>query len=222
MKSFKKIIGLLVMIFIAIPILFGIIWAVGITKAAGSPEFFSDITREVIAQVPDLVDEILEAMQEEGFTTDENTLEWLKAITETDTSPKELMEETGLLDRLRDELSTSLLGVGDLMRGKKGPEKITFNMGPLKQALQHKAMDRYMMNLISGFPPCPVDEIGVLAKPDSGNATFTFPPPCQPDPMFIEEALKIWRNEMAKKYPIKWRFSSMIAFGPVVLIRLEP
>ena len=216
MNSFKKIIGLLIMISIAMPLLFTAIWIIGITKAAGSPEFLSDIPKEVIAQVPDLVDEILEAMQEEDFTTDKNAREWLKAITETDTSPKELMEETGILNRLRDELSTSLIGVGNLMRGKMGPGKITFNMGPLKQAFQHKAMDRYMMNLITGFPSCPVDEIGVWAKPGSGNATFTFPPPCQPDPMFIEEALKIWRNEMAKKIPDKVEVFKYDRFWPRV------
>ena len=92
------------MIFIAMPLLFAIIWAVGITKAVSSPEFLSDIPQEVIAQVPDLVDEMLAAMQEEDFSTDENAREWLKAITETDTSPKELMEETGLLNWLQDEL----------------------------------------------------------------------------------------------------------------------
>ena len=214
MNSFKKIIGLLVMIFIAMPLLFAIIWAVGITKAVGSPEFLSDIPQEVITQVPDLVDEMLAAMQEEDFSTDENAREWLKAITETDTSPKELMEETGLLNRLQDELSTSLLGIGDLMRGEMGPGKITLNMEPLKQVLQHKAMDRYMMNIISGFPPCQIDEIGVWANPDSGDAIFTFLPPCQPDPMIIEEALNIWRNEVAEKIPDKVEVFQYVRFWP--------
>jgi hypothetical protein len=214
MNSFKKIIGLLVMIFIAMPLLFAIIWAVGITKAVGSPEFLSDIPQEVIAQVPDLVDEILAAMQEEDFSTDENAREWLEAITETDTSPKELMEETGLLNWLQDELSASLRDIGDILRGEMRPREITLDMRPLKQVLQHKAMDRYMMNIISGFPPCQVDEIGVWAKPDSGDAIFTFPPPCQPDPMIIEEALKIWRNEVAEKIPDKVGVFQYVRFWP--------
>jgi len=98
MNSVRKIVGVLIMLFFAIPILFGIIWAVGITKAVVSPEFLSDMPREVIAEVPQFVDEMLETMQEEDFTTNENARAWLKAISEAGTSPKELMEEIGLLD----------------------------------------------------------------------------------------------------------------------------
>ena len=48
MNSLRKIIGVFIMLFFALPLLFGIIWAVGTTKAVVSPEFLSDMPREII------------------------------------------------------------------------------------------------------------------------------------------------------------------------------
>ncbi|MFC2155861.1 hypothetical protein ACFLRB_05175 [Acidobacteriota bacterium] len=201
MNSVRKIIGVLIMLFFALPILFGIIWAVGMTKAVVSPEFLSDMPRELIAEVPQFVDDMLEAMQEEDFTTNENARAWLKAISEAGTTPKELMEEIGLLDWLQNELSASLQDVGDILRGEMEPKQITLNMRPLKQALQHKEIDRYIMNLLKKFPPCDLDQVGSWQGSDWDDDMFDSLPACQPDPLIVSEALDEWRDDIGYDIP---------------------
>ena len=52
MDAVRKIIGLVLIVFFGLPILFGMIWAVGLIKATVSPEFLTDLPRQVIAEVP--------------------------------------------------------------------------------------------------------------------------------------------------------------------------
>jgi len=47
-------------LFIGLPILFAVIWAVGITRAAVSPELVSDLPKEIIEEVPSIVEEVFE------------------------------------------------------------------------------------------------------------------------------------------------------------------
>ncbi len=196
MNSFRKIVGIVLMVFIAVPVLIGVIWAVGITRAVVSPELLSDMPREVIAEIPDLVDEMLAAMQAEDFTTDENARQWIKAISEAETSPKELMEEIGLLSWLQNELSSSLQEIGEILRGEVKPMEITLNMRPLKKALQHKAIDRYVTEIISRFPPCDVEQLEEWQHPDYGHHELISLPACQPDPLIVQEALAEWRQDV--------------------------
>ena len=179
------------MVFIALPTLFGIIWAVGITKAVVSPEFLSDMPREIIAEIPQHVDEMIKEMQDEDFTGDDDARAWIKAIARADTSPKELMEEIGLLNWLQNELSASLQDIGDILRGEMEPKQITLNMRPLKQALQHKAIDRYIMKLTENFPPCELEQLEEWR--DEHDDSF---PACRPDPRIVEEVLRDWRADV--------------------------
>lgn len=201
MNSVRKIIGVLIMVFIAIPVLFGVIWAVGITKAVVSPEFLSDMPREFIEEVPEFVDDMLEAMQEEDFTANENYRAWLKAITEASTTPKELMEEIGLLDWLQNELSASLQDIGDILRGDMKPQEITLNMRPLKQALKHKAIDQYILGLLQKFPPCDLDQVEAWQDSYIDGDLFDSLPACQPDPLIVSEALTEWRDDIEYDIP---------------------
>lgn len=191
MDSFRKIIGVLFMVFIALPTLFAVIWAVGMTKAVVSPEFLSDMPREIIKEIPQHVDEMIKEMQDEEFTTDQDARAWIKAIAQADTSPKELMEEIGLLNWLQNELSASLQDLGDILRGEIEPKQITLNMRPLKEALQHKAIDRYIMKLIENFPPCGLEQLEEWRDEHDDSL-----PACRPDPQIVEEALREWRRDV--------------------------
>ncbi len=198
MDSVRKIFGVLIIVFIALPILFGIVWAVGVTKAVVSPEFLSDMPREMIEKVPSMVDEMLETMQEEDFPRNENERAWIKAIKDADTSPKELMAEIGLLDWLENELSTSFRDIGEILRGNMEPKRITLNLRPLKKALQHKAIETYIMSLVRNFPPCDVDDLETWRRSDPGDDLFGSLPACQPDPLIVTEALAEWRSDIEK------------------------
>jgi hypothetical protein len=52
MDTARRLIGLLLIVFLGLPTLFGIIWAVGMIKASVSAEFLTDLPREIIADLP--------------------------------------------------------------------------------------------------------------------------------------------------------------------------
>ena len=73
MNIFRKIIGLLMIIFLGLPLIFGIIWAVGLTKAAVSPEFVTEFPQKIIAEIPIILDEVFEEAQEKNMISNPNT-----------------------------------------------------------------------------------------------------------------------------------------------------
>lgn len=154
MDVFRKSIGVLIIIFIGIPTLLGIIWAVGVTKAVVTPEFLSDLPREIIEKVPGMVDEVLEEVDREDLVDDPNARAWVKAVVGAETSFKGLLRKTGLLDWLENELATSLKKLGDMLRGEIPPRTIVLNLRPLKEALRHEAIKEYFIDLLKQLPPC--------------------------------------------------------------------
>jgi len=195
MNIARKIIGLFVIIFLGLPLLFGIIWAVGLTKASVSPEFLSDLPQKIIAEVPDKANEIFRDARDERFITDPNTRAWFDAVAKTGISPKELMEKTGLLEWMRGELSGSIEQLGLTLRGERRPRPIVIDLQPLKAALLSPEMDRFLDEMLKNLPPC--DERGLTAWTEiaaQGRAHRELPA-CVPDPTIAKAVIL---NERAK------------------------
>lgn len=133
MNVVRKSIGALIIIFVAIPVLIGIIWAVGVTKAAVSPEFLSDLPREVIEKVPNMIDDIVDEIDREDMVMDADGREWVWAIAKAETSPKELLGKVGILHWLENEVSRSLREMGEMLRGERPFRTIVLDMRPLKK-----------------------------------------------------------------------------------------
>ncbi|MBN1274592.1 MAG: hypothetical protein JXB26_20210 [Candidatus Aminicenantes bacterium] len=188
----KKVMGLLIIVLFGFPLLFGVVWAVGLTRAAVSPEFLSDMPQEIIAEIPDLVDEAFEEAQREDVITDDEARLWIKAAADTGISPKDLMRETGLLDWMENELSDSLYELGEMLRGKMRPRPIAINFRPLKEALLHEKIDEYMVKILENLPPC--DESGNQRWLDAATDHEDLPP-CRPD---MDIAREVIRNERLK------------------------
>lgn len=181
MNTARRLIGLLLIVFFGLPILFGIIWAVGMIKASVSAEFLTDLPREIIADIPDKADEIFREAQDEEVILDDNTRAWFRAAAETGISPRELMEKTGLLEWLDGELSDSLRQIGRVLRGERRPRPITIDLRPLQEALLHPEVDRFLEETLKNLPPC--DESGEmrwaeLAIRDHRHREL---PACRPD-----------------------------------------
>jgi hypothetical protein len=189
MNTARRLIGLLLIIFLGLPTLFGIIWAVGMIKASVSAEFLTDLPREIIADVPDKADEIFREAQDEQVIADANTRAWFQAAAKTGISPRELMEKTGLLQWLDGELSDSLRQIGQVLRGERRPRPITIDLRPLQAALLHPEVDRFLEETLKNLPPC--DERGQmlwgeLAIRDIRHHEI---PACQPDLATAKTAL---------------------------------
>ncbi|MGB8951160.1 MAG: hypothetical protein WCC06_00640 [Candidatus Aminicenantales bacterium] len=195
MHTLRKIIGWLIVIILGLPLLFGIIWAVGLIKATVSPEFVSDLPREIISDVPRMMDDFFQAAQDEATITDPNTRLWLQAVSKTGLSPTELMEKTGLLSWMQDELSNSLKEIGQVLRGERKPQSIVINLRPLKNALLHPEVDRFLEETLRNLPPC--DEEGQKQWQEfaAGYSHKDELPACRPD---LEMAKDVLRNERMK------------------------
>jgi hypothetical protein len=155
MDVVRKSIGVLIIIFIGIPVLFGVIWAVGVTRAVVSPEFLSDLPQEIIQKIPAMIDEVLAEVDREDMVTDPNERAWVKAVATAKTSPRELLGQIGLTDWMQNELSVKFQQMGKMLRGEIPLEPMTLNLRPLKTALRHEAIKVYLVDLLKNLPPWP-------------------------------------------------------------------
>ncbi|MFB0564376.1 MAG: hypothetical protein ACETWK_01690 [Candidatus Aminicenantaceae bacterium] len=190
MNPLRKVIGLLIIIFIGLPVLFGVIWVVGVTKAAVSPEFVSELPREIIDDIPDLVEEVFLEAQDERAIADEDTRAWFQAAAKTGISPRELMRKIGLLDWLENELSESLYDVGEILRGERRPRTVVFDLIPLKSAFFHEESIQYLKVLIQNLPPCDYEEEEVWERAEDGESELFTLPPCRPDMALAEKIIR--------------------------------
>jgi len=188
MDALRKSIGVLIIIFLGIPTLVGIIWTVGATKAVVSPEFLSDLPREIIEKIPDMMDEVLEEVDREDMLTDPNNRAWVKAVVEAETSPKELLGKIGLLDWLENELSVSLKQMGEMLRGEIPTRTIELNLRPLKQALKHEAIKEYLVDLLKNLPPCDQDQVEQWKDAAEYPRDLEDLPACRPADLDLESA----------------------------------
>jgi len=192
MVVIRKILGALIILLFALPTLFGIIWAVGLTKAAISPEFVSDIPQQIIEETPVLLEEIFKDAQDRDFVSDENTRRWFRTAAEVGASPRKLLEETGMQDWMKNELSASLTKVGDILRGDRRARTIAIDLVPLKAALRHEAIDRYLEEILDRLPLCNEDEMDEWMEAYDRDINLFELPACRPD---IDLALSVFRAE---------------------------
>ena len=180
MKQTRTIFGLLIMILFAVPILFGVIWAVGFTQAVVSQKTLSQLPGEVIAEIPELLDGMMLAARDENSDMDYETRTWLNAMAGADTAPRDVMKETGLSDWLQKELSASLSLIGDILNGRSDARDVWLDMRPLKSALAHPAMERWLAQVLERLPDCSPGESAAWERVLRGDGPGDSLPACRP------------------------------------------
>ncbi len=201
MNQTRTILGLLIMIFFAIPALFGIIWAVGLTQAVVSQKMLSELPQEIIAEIPNLVDGVLLAAKDENIDMHPEGRIWLQAAAKVAQSPRELLEETGLNDWLQKELSETLSTVSDILNGKTEARNVWLDLRPLKQALNHPAMERYLMQLVENLPVCTSEQIRSWEQKIQDHGNYNDLPPCRPEASTSIDAVASIRNNFTREIP---------------------
>jgi hypothetical protein len=222
MTAVRKIIALLIVVFIGLPILFGVIWVVGLTKATVSSEFISELPQEIIAEIPDIAEEIFVEGQDERVIRDENTRAWFKAAADAGVSPKRFMADIGLLDWLEYELSDSLDEVGEILRGERRARPITIDLRPLKDILMRDEIDDYLMRILDELPPC--DEEGERQWVQIGRWGLEDRelPACRPDMEIAREALMEWRMDAVTEMDNEVEIFEDVEFVPFGLSSALP
>lgn len=190
MDVVRKSIGVLIILFIGGPILFGVIWAVGVTRAVVSPEFLSDLPREIIQKVPEMINEILVEVNREDMVKDPNTRAWVKAAANAETSPKELLKKTGLLDWMQNELSVKFQEVGKMLRGEIPLKPVVMDLRPLKNGLHDQAIKEYLMEVMKNLPVCEGIQQEEWAAAAENPEPLKDLPACRPAGMDINTSTK--------------------------------
>lgn len=222
MTVVRKIIALLIIALIGLPILFGVVWVVGLTKATVSSEFISELPQEIIREIPDIAEEIFEEGQNERVIRDKSTRMWFRAAAEAGVSPKQLMADIGLLDWLEYELAESLDEVGEVLRGERRARSITINLRPLKDILMRDEIDQYLMRVLEELPPC--DEEGERQWIQIGRWGLEDRelPACRPDMEVAKEALTEWRMDAVTDMENEVEIFEDIDFIPFGMSRALP
>ncbi len=181
MNQIRIILGLFIMIFIAIPVLFGVIWAVGFTQAALSQKTLTELPGEIIAEVPEVLDGMLLAARDENSDMDYDTRTWLNAIAGAGATPKEILKETGLNDWLEKELTASLAAVGNILNGRSSARNVWLDMRPLKSAFSHPAMERWLTEVMEKLPVCSSGQSEAWERVLRNESHYDSLPPCHPE-----------------------------------------
>lgn len=206
MNQTRTVLGLLVMIFFAIPLLFGIIWAVGLTQAMVSSKMLSELPREIIAEIPAIVDGVLLAAKDNNIELDPESRTWLTAVAGVATTPKELLKETGLNDWLEKELSESLRTVGDILNGKTEARNVWLDLRPLKQALNHPAMELYITQVLEKLPVCSPEQVKTWERIMQDQDHYDALPACRPEAALNINAAASIRSSFTRDIPDEVNF----------------
>ncbi|HEX7502422.1 MAG TPA: hypothetical protein VF451_03285 [Acidobacteriota bacterium] len=201
MNQTRTILGLLIMIFFAVPILFGVIWAVGLTQAVISQKTLSELPGEVIAEIPDLLDGMILAARDENSDMDYDTRTWLNAIAGARSTPKEVLQETGLNSWLKKELSGSLRSIGDILNGRSDARDVWLDMRPLKAAFSHPAMERWLSQVLEKLPACSSGQTQVWERIMLSTSPYDALPPCRPENTTGIAAAAVIRDRITRDIP---------------------
>ncbi|MBU4268381.1 MAG: hypothetical protein KJ808_05985 [Acidobacteria bacterium] len=212
MNQTRTILGLIIMIFFAIPVLFGIIWAVGLTQAVVSQKTLSELPGEIIAEIPDLLDGMVLAARDENSDLDYDSRTWLTAMDGASPTPGELMKETGLNDWLEKELSGSLRTLGDILNGKTAARDIWLDMRPLKAVFNHPTMERWLSQVMEKLPPCSASQAGDWERFLLKENRYDPLPPCRPMAGQQTTAIALIRSHITRDIPDQINLSENTRF----------
>ena len=194
MNVLRKIFGALILLFLGMPILFGIIWGVGIAKGALSSQFYKDLPQMIVTEIPELVNDLIEKAKEnpDDPEIDEESRKWLTAMAKVGIPTKEVMEKAGFTKWFEEDLSDSMYLLGKVLSGETEIRSIKLNLRPLKAAITGDYLSDYLAKLIKNLPPCSkTEEEEWLVKIENFREN---PPTCNPTSL-SEEKIK----ELIKK-----------------------
>jgi len=189
----RRVFALLIVVFLGLPTLFAAIWAVGLTRAALSPELLADLPHRVVSQLPELADDLVAAAEDGRTQVDPDSRTWLRAIARSPMKLDEALHRSGLSAWAEGELSDSLTRFGQVLRGRADPDEATLDLRPLKVALQSEALVTFSAGVTSSLPPC--DAGGQVRWQNVMETGCGEIPPCRPPEGTVAMT---WKNTVAR------------------------
>lgn len=207
MVAFKKVFGFCLIAFLGVPLLFGMIWAFGLAKAVTSPDFISNLPREILEDLPVVVEEISNDLESHCLGLDDEGRIWLKAYRDRGTDLNRIVRETGMERWVQNEVRNAFLEVGDVLRGERKADTVELDLRPLKNALRSPVLLDEMVAVIERLPPCsPVDEVWWQEQLERAVVSEGRTPlklkPCRPSSLEgIRETLSLYLEREVKDIP---------------------
>ncbi len=216
-----KFIGVLLLILLGIPLLIGVIFASGLTRAATSPDFYSDLAGKVIRRMPEMIDKSFAAARQPGAVSDPNARAWIEAMAKAETSFPKMLELTGIQGWLQDEVALKVARVGEVVAGKAHPGEISLDMRPLKKALVSDEMGAYLNQVLAQLPDC--DAAGIERwKQRAISQRHEKPlPACNPGAEVIDQRsqwMTAWLGQIPDQKPM---FAGHAVSEPVIFDALH-
>jgi hypothetical protein len=198
MHSFRRIVGALIIVFVGLPLLFAITWAVGLTRAAMSPKLISEVPEKIIGAMPGIIDEVVREGQNPDVVRDPEARAWLLALSKSGTSVNDILAKTGVTAWMQGELKTALAEVGDVLKGVRSPRRITIDLRPLKKSLLDPRFGDFALGVLANLPPC--DEAASARWIEAARGGFDHArlPACRPVDMAVAaSAVKAEQDRVA-------------------------
>ncbi len=218
MNVLRKIIGALVLLFVGIPILFGIIWGVGVAKGALSSHFYRELPQIISSEIPNIVDELIEEVRENPTSSDmdEQSKRWLEAIYKTGVPFKVVMKESGLTSWFEEDFSDSMYLLGKVISGKADYKPVYLSLEKLKKAISSDYLADYLSTVVKNLPPCSQTEEKFWALEVSKKDFIDNFPDCNPqkiDKKSLKEFFKSSLQMKVKEIPEKVDLLSDYSMG---------
>jgi len=207
MSPLRKTIGFLIAALIGIPVLFATILAVGVSNAVVTPEVMSDLPREIIAELPSAIDELYTALETDEDIDDEKTRIIVDSMKRTGIKPRKIMDDSGVFEWLKGELSESIRQFGEVLRGERNPDPILLNMKPLKDSILHNSVTSYLKSVVSNLPECrdiEIEEWKRIAFKNDWSDGFDLDefPTCRPAGLEItDDLIKMFQLRAIEEMP---------------------
>jgi len=201
MDVLRKIIGALVLLFIGIPILFSIIWGVGIAKGILSSNSYKEIPQFIASEMPELINELIEEakINPDSSELDDESRMWLKAMAKTGIPFKEVMIQTGLKEWLDEDFSDSMYLLGKILSGERKYAPIYLNLDKLKKAISSDYLAEYLAKVVKNLPSCNSTEEKFWTKGLSEGNFLDSLPDCSPKSTDIKTLKKLFKNSLIAK-----------------------
>jgi len=188
MHSFRRIVGALIIVFVGLPLLFAITWAVGLTRAAMSPKLISGVPEKIIGALPGIIDEVVREGQNPDVIRDPEARAWLLALSKSGTSVNDLLAKTGVTAWMQGELKIALGEMGEVLKGTRQARRISIDLRPLKKALLDPGFGDFAVGILANLPPC--DDASSARWLEAAREGFhnTHLPACRPADMAVATA----------------------------------
>ena len=157
MSGIRKVIAVLIVIFFALPIIFGVTVGVGLLKGVLSERFLVEVPQEVVQMVPESIDELYNELKKIDLNMlrmRDNQRVWLKAMLDTNVSPKVLFEKSGLNKWIEGEFKVTFEKLREILRNERDYSKVMLNTRGLKKSLVSDEFINYVRKVIDKLPVC--------------------------------------------------------------------